>query len=132
MVSPMRPRLLAALSCAAIVAGAFVAPTFAADPPGVTTTNGCIWSVPELGTTKWIKICYTLFKPAGASKSHQVPMVMHSHGWGSSRTTTASSFEKYLDAGFGVLSFDQRGFGQSGGKARVESPDYEGRDVERL
>ncbi|MCU1586979.1 MAG: peptidase, partial [Frankiales bacterium] len=35
-------------------------------------------------------------------------------------------------AGYGVLSFDQRGFGESGGKARIENPDYEGKDVEKL
>jgi ABC-2 type transport system ATP-binding protein len=96
------------------------------------TTNGCISSVPEPDTTEPVKICYTLFKPAGASRSHKVPMVMHSHGWGGSRTTDASAFQKWLDAGFGILSFDQRGFGESGGKAHVENPRFEGRDVQRL
>src|SRR5690606_34375137 len=40
--------------------------------------------------------------------------------------------ERYLDAGYGVLSFDQRGFGESGGKAHVENPEVEGHDVRRL
>ena len=31
-----------------------------------------------------------------------------------------------------MLSFDQRGFGESGGKAHVENPRYEGRDVRKL
>src|SRR5690349_22440070 len=59
-------------------------------------------------------------------------MIMHSHGWGGSRSTSASDFTKFLDAGYGVLSFDQRGFGESGGTAYVENPTVEGRDVTRL
>src|SRR3712207_8234125 len=51
------------------------------------------------------------FKPGAASKRNRVPVVFHSHGWGGSRTTGIDSFKSYLDAGFGVLSFDQRGFG---------------------
>src|SRR5689334_12537536 len=103
-----------------------------ASAAGPTVTNGCITSTPEPRTTDKVDICYTMFKPAGASSSHQVPFVIHSHGWGGSRTTTASSFQKYLDAGFGVLSFDQRGFGESGGKAHVENPAFEGNDVRGL
>ena len=65
-------------------------------------------------------------------KAHRVPLIMHSHGWGGSRTTDPAAFAKFLDAGYGVLSFDQRGFGESGGKAHVENPDFEGHDVRRL
>jgi pimeloyl-ACP methyl ester carboxylesterase len=128
----MRPRLLAAVLGTTLAGAALVTPTLAGAATGPTTTNGCITSVPEQGTTTPVKICYSLFKPAGADARHQVPMVMHSHGWGGSRTTDAAAFSKWLKAGFGVLSFDQRGFGESGGKARVENPDYEGRDVEKL
>lgn len=75
-------------------------------------------------------IAYTLFQPAGSSASAPVPLVLHSHGWGGSRTKTG--FGAWLDAGFGVLSFDQRGFGESGGKANVQDPQYEGRDVDAV
>lgn len=97
-----------------------------------TTTNGCLESVPEPGSSDPVSICYTLFRPKGASRQHKVPMILHSHGWGGSRTTDPSAFKKWLDAGFGVLSFDQRGFGESGGKAHVENPRYEGKDVRRV
>lgn len=99
---------------------------------GVRTTNGCLSSVPEPGTTTPVKICYSVFRPAGASRRHPVPMIMHSHGWGGSRTTTASSFRAFTDAGYGVISFDQRGWGASGGHAHVEDPALEGTDVRRL
>jgi ABC-2 type transport system ATP-binding protein len=99
---------------------------------GVTVTNKCLTSVPDPGTTAPVKICYSLFQPAGATEQHRVPMIMHSHGWGGSRTTDPASFAKFLGAGYGVLSFDQRGFGESGGQAYVENPTVEGHDVRNL
>jgi pimeloyl-ACP methyl ester carboxylesterase len=98
----------------------------------VTTTDGCLRSVPDPGTTAPVDICWTLFRPAGATKDAPVPMVLHSHGWGGSRTTDPASFSYLTDAGFGVLSFDQRGFGESGGHAYIENPDVEGKDVQRV
>ena len=105
-----------------------VLPAAAAD----TVSNGCVESVPEPGTTTPVWICYSLFKPAIASTQHTVPLIFHSHGWGGSRTTDPAAFKAWLDAGFGVLSFDQRSFGQSTGVAHVMNPDYEGRDVVKL
>ena len=58
---------------------------------------------------------------------------MHSHGWGgSAHDRPDGAFRHFLDAGYGVLSFDQRGFGASGGHAYVENPDVEGHDVRKL
>ena len=94
--------------------------------------NGCLASVPDPGTTEPVQICYTLFKPAGARAKKPVPMILHSHGWGGSRTTDPAAFQQWLDAKYGVLSFDQRGFGKSGGTAQVENPDVEGQDVRAL
>ncbi len=103
-----------------------------AAPLAPEVTNACLQSVPDPGTTAPVAICYTLFKPAGASRTARVPMVLHSHGWGGSRTTDPASFAYLLDAGFGVLSFDQRGWGESGGQAQIENPDYEGKDVQKV
>ncbi|WP_193605022.1 alpha/beta hydrolase [Nocardioides dongkuii] len=131
--------LAAALAAAGLAVPAVTAPTATAAQPAaaarsVKITDGCVRSVPEPGTRAKVKICYTLFKPARAHRRHRVPMLMHSHGWGGSRATAAGidQVRGYLDAGYGVLSFDQRGFGESGGKAYVENPAYEGRDVRRL
>ena len=77
------------------------------------------------GTPIWISV----YRPAGASAEAPAPVILHSHGWGGSRTKSDSAFRKELDRGFGVVSIDQRGFGQSGGKANVEDPDLEGLDV---
>ena len=125
--------LLALTAATGMLAGGLsYATTGPAAAAGPTTTTGCISSVPEKGTTAAVPICWSLFKPAGASATRKVPMVFSSHGWGGSRTTDAAAFSRYLSDGFGVLSFDQRGFGESGGKARVENPAYEGQDVLKL
>ncbi len=120
-------RVLALLGVVALLLSPVI-PAAASD----TVTNGCVASVPEPGTTTPVRICYSLFKPATASAQHTVPLIFHSHGWGGSRTTDPAAFKAWLDAGFGVLSFDQRSFGQSTGVAHVMNPDYEGRDVVKL
>ena len=127
----MSKRILGFLAAVGLTATALgsVGPVKSAVP---TVVDGCVESVPEPGTTEPVEICYTLYRPAIASPRHPVPLVMHSHGWGGSRTTEPTAFRKWLEAGIGVLSFDQRGFGESGGLAHIQNPDLEGRDVIRL
>ena len=125
------------LGAAVLAAGLTVLPSTtgtlpAAGAAGARVTDGCISSVPDPGTTERVQICYTLFRPASASTARRVPLIMHSHGWGGSRTQDPASFQRFLDAGYGVLSYDQRGFGESGGQAYVENPRVEGRDVRGL
>lgn len=129
----MHRLVTAALATVLTAASApLLGPGTAAAADAVTTTDGCVQSVPDPGTTAPVDICFTLFRPAGATKDRPVPMVLHSHGWGGSRTTDPSAFAYLTDAGFGVLSFDQRGFGESGGQAYIENPDVEGKDVQQI
>lgn len=126
---------VAALAAALVVPAAVAAPTPAAAgaaPVTSTTTDACLTSVPDPGTSTPVRICYSVFRPAGASAERPVPVVLHSHGWGGSRHTDPAPVQYLLDAGFGVVSFDQRGFGESGGRAHIEDPDVEGQDVQRL
>ena len=122
--------LLAAAGPAVVTPPAAVAGASASAPPRVV--DRCLDSVPEPDSTEPVRICYTIFRPPGADRRHRVPMVMHSHGWGGSRTRDPEAFGTWLRAGYGVLSFDQRGFGDSGGYAHVENPRFEGHDVRRL
>ncbi|WP_341928278.1 alpha/beta fold hydrolase [Nocardioides psychrotolerans] len=124
--------LAAALAAVPATTAASGAPAPVSAKPGVSVTNGCLSSVPETPGGAPVKICYSIFKPATASSAKRVPMVIHSHGWGGMRTTDPADFASLTRAGYGVLSFDQRGFGASGGKAHVESPDFEGHDVRAL
>lgn len=71
-------RVLAAISLA--FATLIGSPASAATHPA--PVNGCVRSVadPSPTTTAPVDICYTLFRPVGASTDNRVPMVMHSHG----------------------------------------------------
>ncbi|WP_372728668.1 alpha/beta fold hydrolase [Nocardioides sp.] len=130
----MKSRIALAAGAAALAAATLTAvpATTAQAAEAVTVTDACLTSVPDPGSTAPVDICYTLFQPVGADAKHRVPLIFHSHGWGGSRTRSAASFQKFTDAGYGVLSFDQRGFGASGGQAYVMNPDVEGHDVRAL
>lgn len=79
------------------------------------------------------EIALTVFQPAGSSAAAPVPVVLHSHGWGGSRETSVDGLVKpYLDAGFGVVSFDQRGHGDSGDQAYIQDPTRETEDVKAV
>jgi pimeloyl-ACP methyl ester carboxylesterase len=117
-------KVRALLLAAALAAGALGAST--AGAADGTATNSSITSVGN------VKIAYTLFKPAAASAANKVPMILHSHGWGGSRSTDLAAWADWLNAGFGILSFDQRGHGASEGVASVEDPNLEGQDVRKL
>ncbi|HEV2754383.1 MAG TPA: alpha/beta fold hydrolase [Actinomycetota bacterium] len=101
-------------------------------PPAAAQGHSAVDEVvenPDDGT----QIAITVFRPAGASASAQVPVVLHSHGWGGSRETDpAGAVKPYLDAGFGVVSIDQRGHGESGGQAHVQDPTRETEDVKAV
>lgn len=80
-----------------------------------------------------VKIAITVFRPPGASTLDRVPVVLHSHGWAGSRETTVSDLVKpYLDAGWGVVSIDQRGHGDSEGQANVQDPTLETEDMKNV
>jgi ABC-2 type transport system ATP-binding protein len=83
------------------------------------------------------------FHPAeGLKPGQRAPTILQTHGWGGSRDTNPDSASSngtgnvgtgpLRRAGFNVLTWDSRGFGQSGGTVEVDSKDFEGRDVVAL
>ena len=68
------------------------------------------------------------------------PTVLMGPGWGSAGDTDVHSvgipgvvtIATLRAAGFNVLTWDPRGFGQSSGTVEVDSPQFEGRDVQQL
>src|SRR4051794_15780496 len=72
----------------------------------------------------------------------KAPTILEGHGWGGSRETNQDAASEegtgnvgvgaLRRAGFNVLTWDSRGFGNSGGTVTVDSPDAEGRDVSAL
>jgi ABC-2 type transport system ATP-binding protein len=76
------------------------------------------------------RVVFQVFEPATLEVGRSYPLVLHGHGYGGSRQTARSGFvERLSDAGYYVISIDQRGFGESGGTVRVMSPDFEGRNL---
>ena len=78
-------------------------------------------------------ILATLMLPAGASESNPVPAILRTHGWGGERERTPNAFlSRLLDEGYAILTWDSRGFGDSGGEASIASPDFEVKDAGAL
>jgi ABC-2 type transport system ATP-binding protein len=84
----------------------------------------------------------SFFPAAGLKEGEKAPTVLQTHGWGLTRTTNAEAGSNedtgqvgvgvLRRAGYNVLTWDSRGFGQSGGTVMVDSPGAEGRDVMAL
>jgi ABC-2 type transport system ATP-binding protein len=88
------------------------------------------------------QIHVSFFPAEGLKASHRAPTVLQTHGWGGTRDTNPDSattesgggvgLGPLRRAGFNVLTWDSRGFGQSGGTVEIDSKDFEGRDVHAL
>jgi ABC-2 type transport system ATP-binding protein len=94
-----------------------------------------IYVEPPTGDT----VAFTVFEPATICGGQTYPLVLHSEGFGGERQTSPSplpgttllspgNVDQLVDANYGVISFDERGFGQTSGTDRVMDPDYEGVD----
>ena len=88
-----------------------------------TYQRGCIISYD--GTA----IVYNLFEPVNPAR-HSVIPILEGPGWGGAGATGPDS--NLIAQGYGELTWDPRGFGQSGGVAEVDAPYAEGRDVSAL
>lgn len=89
-------------------------------------------------------IALTAFLP-DLQPGETAPLLIHAHGWALSRTrsfepnnpignilaieTSVQVAKKAFEAGYFVISFDQRGWGESGGTVQLMDPDLEGLDV---
>lgn len=80
----------------------------------------------------------TVYQPA-LERGETAPVIIHTHGFGAFRAPRPFSIYGQLvlsgqaamaawDAGYWVISYDQRGFGDSGGRVHLMDPDYEVRD----
>lgn len=85
----------------------------------------------------------THFFPAeGLPGGGRAPTVLLGHGYGMTGDTSDDTASDTLfgkvgtgplrRAGYNVLTWDARGFGGSGGQVMVDSPEFEGRDVQAL
>ena len=121
---PSRLRLSPLLALVALLA---LAPAASARDQIVTSFDGTPLST-------------SFFPAAGLKAGQKAPTVLMTHGWGQRRSTdeNGSSLEAVGSigvgplrrAGYNVLTWDPRGFGDWGGTVTVDAPDArEGRDV---
>ncbi len=80
------------------------------------------------------RIPVTVYKPAIANAETRFPVLLQSHGFTGTRWTAEDAAHPYVAAGFGVVSFDQRGHGDAMDDSDVKfmHPDWEVRDVVAL
>ena len=79
-------------------------------------------------------IVFQVFEPTLFDCEARHPLILEGHGFSGNRQTAAtdsimSPIKSLVDAGYTVISIDQRGHGESGGTIRVMDPDYEGQDL---
>ena len=81
------------------------------------------------------------FPNAAASATAPMPVVLMGPGWGQAGDTNINatgilgaplSIGALWQAGYHVVTWDPRGFGQSGGRATVDAAAFEGRDVRQI
>lgn len=80
------------------------------------------------------------FPAPQASKAKPAPTILMGPGWGQPGDTSTEKSAIFgalgigglNEQGYNVLTWDPRGFGESTGKANVDSPDFEGRDAQVL
>ncbi|MBA4315369.1 MAG: hypothetical protein EVA59_15475 [Limnobacter sp.] len=91
--------------------------------------GGGIYSV-NLQSASGHNIAFTVFEPAEFNCERGNPLVLEGHGYGGSRASSPRGIMgDLIEAGAGVISIDQRGFGESAGSVRVLDPDFEGQDL---
>jgi ABC-2 type transport system ATP-binding protein len=108
-------------------------PVRAEPVPGVATD----WSITSFDGTV-IRAHWFPLPDAGAD--HPAPTVLMGPGWGLPGDTNvdavgvlgALNIGTLRNAGYNVLTWDPRGFGESQGVAEVDTADAEGRDVQQL
>lgn len=99
--------------------------------PSDGASNKTILEIPSFDAHK---IPLTIYRPLVADAQHQVPVLLHSHGFGGTRATADDAFKPLVAAGFGVVSFDERGHGDARDDSVVEfmDPNYEVKDVSKV
>ncbi len=107
-----------AVVTAACLAAALCPPVYAAAADGVRIEDPIV-----IRSFDGTPIVATLMLPAGASGDRPVPAILETHGWGGSRLRAPGAWEQpLLDRGYAVLTWDSRGWGDSGGEASPAGP----------
>jgi ABC-2 type transport system ATP-binding protein len=126
-------RVLAGLPVVAVMAAVLaLAPAAFAKDVTITSFDGT-------------KIAAHWFVGNGVGAGDRAPTILEGPGWSQGGDTNSGGggpdagavfgvpgISNFVSHGYNVLTWDPRGFGQSGGTVEIDDPRYEGRDVQAL
>ncbi len=126
---PARRTASGLLAAGILLTGIGSAPATALEPKTSSTAAPTAEDPIVIRSFDGTPIVARLMLPARTSTSQKVPAVLMTHGWGGKRPTGATTdniedvlVQRLIGAGYAVLSWDSRGFGQSGGEASPGGP----------
>src|ERR1017187_6440454 len=123
-------RIAAGLAAAAVaIAGTIVIVLVISRPAPINVRNLRIPVVDGPRGNSRVVLDATFFTPRGSGR---VPAILLAHGFGETKDAVRPEAEQLTQAGFAVLTWTARGFGDSTGQVGLDSPDYEVKDVEQL
>src|SRR5690348_10991119 len=86
----------------------------------------------SLGDPASCDIVGDLYTPAAASRTHRVPAILTTNGFGGSKDDQAGLGKAMAARGYVVLSYSGLGFGGSGCKITLDDPSTDGRAASQL
>ncbi len=103
------------------------------------TEGGQVYRVEIPSRVDGESIVFQVFEPDTLNCGEKHALILEGHGYSGSRQTDKSGGQSPLSfgapvgdltqAGYAVISIDQRGHGESGGTVRVMDPEFEGQDL---
>jgi ABC-2 type transport system ATP-binding protein len=123
-------RAAAVIAAVVVIAGAGVGVAVAAGGPTPVQARDLRIQVTDgPQDDQHVSLDATFFTPSGSGR---VPAILLAHGFGETKDSVRAEAEVLARAGFAVLTWSARGFGNSTGQIALDSPDYEVKDVEQL
>lgn len=100
-------------------------------PPFYPNDGASTVTVTSVESFDGYRIPIAIYKPNIASNETQMPVIIDGHGFTGSKKTAEDYFVEHIKAGFGVVTFDQRGHGDARATSEVTfmHPDAEVKDV---
>ncbi len=121
---------MAGLAAAAVlIAGVVVIVLVTSRPAPITVRDLRIPVVDGPNGDQRVVLDATFLTPTGGGR---VPAILLAHGFGETKAAVRPEAEQLARAGFAVLTWTARGFGNSTGQVALDSPDYEVKDVQQL
>lgn len=138
----MQFRTLAALTLCSVIAACGSSPERsrlpheAVNPPAEgEARNGLSYRVAIPAADPSFDIVFQILEPQTMVGGQTYPLIVHSHGFGNARAPShdfseeVGNLDRLTANGYGALSIDMRGHGETGGEIRVHDPDAEIQDV---